>query len=126
MKLNSEEVIIMNDWKKVEVGNTWNFKEEGKGAEFSGIYLSKEEHVGSNDSNMYHFQVGNEVIGVWGNTLLDTRFKNLNFGEEVKIVYLGTEQSEKRKGSVYHNFEVYHRVLPMSKVEDVNPDDVPF
>lgn len=118
----------MNDWKKVDVGNTWNYKELGKGAEFQGIYLSKEEHVGENDSNIYNFDVKGEVVSVWGNTLLDTRFKNLKFGEEVKIVYLGEEPSQKRKGKTYHNFDVYHREIPMSKVEneEVNPEDVPF
>lgn len=109
----------MNDWKKVELGNTWNYKELEKGAEFVGIYVSKDEHVGENDSNVYNFEVkGGEIRGVWGSTLLDTRFKNLKFGEEVKVVYLGLEKSEKRKGANYHNFDVYHRMAEFKSVEE--------
>lgn len=115
----------MNDWKKVEVGSSWNYKELGKGAEFKGIYINKEEHVGENDSCVYSFEVDNDVMTIWGSTLLDIRFKNLKFGEEVKVVYLGEEPSQKRKGKTYHNFEVYHREIPMEKVE-INPDDIPL
>lgn len=110
----------MSEWKKVEVGNTWNYKEEGAGAEFIGIYLSRDEHVGENDSTVYNFKTAEgEIIGVWGTTLLDIRLKNLQIGEEVKIVYLGLAQSEKRKGKSYHNFEVYHRMPEFVKKEDV-------
>ena len=107
---------MMEDWKKVEVCNTWNYKEAGKGAEFIGIYQSREDHIGENDSTIYTFEVNGEFIGVWGNAVLDVRFKNLKFGEEVKIVYLGQEKSEKRKGKFYHNFEVYHRMPEMKQV----------
>jgi hypothetical protein len=113
-----------NTWKKVVLGNTWDFKAAGKGAEFVGIYLSKDEHVGENDSNVYNFEVKNgEIMGVWGSTILDVRFKNLKFGEEVKIVYLGLEQSEKRKGKTYHNFNVFHREPEFKKTEEVKPED---
>lgn len=105
-------------FKKQEVGNTWNYKEEGKGAEFKGIYLSKEENVGENKSNIYNFQVDDEVMSVWGTTVLDTRFKNLKYGEEVIIEYLGEVPSPNRKDKTYHNFEVYHREVPFEKVEE--------
>jgi len=108
----------MNDWKKIIPGDAWNYKEEGKGAEFVGTYLSKEENVGENNSMLYAFETEEGVKNVWGSTLLDTRLKNIKFGEEVKIVYLGQEPSQKRKGKTYHNFEVYHREIPMEKVLD--------
>ena|SRR3990167_9640723 len=108
-------------FKKQEIGNTWNYKEEGAGAEFKGTYLSKEEHVGENDSNLYNFDVAGEAISVWGTTVLDTRFKNLKPGEEVIIEYLGEVPSPNRKGKTYHSFEVYHREIPFTKVEDDIP-----
>lgn len=119
----------MSEWKKVEVGNSWNYQEAGKGAEFVGLYVGKEEHVGENDSNVYSFEIGGgEMMNVWGSTLLDIRFKNLKVGEEVKIVYLGLAPSEKRKGKSYHNFEVYHRMPEFKEVEeeskDIKPEDV--
>ena len=109
----------MSDWKKVEMGNVWNYKEEGKGSELIGLYTGKEEHVGENDSNVYSFEIeGGEVVTVWGTTLLDMRFKNLKVGEEVKVVYLGAVPSPKRKGKTYHNFDVYHRMPEFGKIEE--------
>jgi hypothetical protein len=115
----------MSDWRKVEIGNTWNYKELGKGAKLVGVYTGKEEHVGENDSNVYSFEVeGGDVMSVWGTTLLDMRLKNIKEGEEVKIVYLGEEKSMKRTGKTYHNFEVYHRAVDFTEV-DTN-EDIPL
>ena len=105
-------------WKKVEMGNTWNYIEEGKGAEIIGVYISKEENVGENKSIIYTLEVNGETVSVWGSTVLDVRMKNIKAGEDVKIVYLGREPSQKRKDKTYHNFDVYHRPTPMSKVEE--------
>jgi hypothetical protein len=116
----------MADWKKIEIGNTWNYKEVGKGAEIQGLFVSKEEHVGENDSNIYNLEIaGGDVVSVWGSTLLDIRLKNVKVGEEVKIVYLGAEPSEKRKGKTYHNFEVYHRMPEFKEIEGQGEIDVP-
>ena len=93
-------------WKKVEMSPTWDYE---KDKEFVGLFVSKQENVGPNASNLYDFELPDHTImSVWGNTLLDTRFKNLKFGEEVKIVYLGKVKSEKT-GREYHNFDVYHQ-----------------
>jgi len=115
---------MSNPWKKIDVGNTWDFKEKGEGAEFTGIFVDRDEHVGENDSNVYNFKTKDgDIIGVWGSTILDVRLKNLEKGEEVKIVYLGQAKSEKRKGKTYHNFDVYHRMPGFEKVEE--EDEVP-
>lgn len=109
----------MNDWKKIEIGDSWNYKELGKGAEFIGVFVSKEEHVGENDSNLYTFELPDGTSqSIWGTTVLDTRLKNLKVGEETKIVYLGSIPSEKRKGKSFHNFDVYHRAPEYKKVEE--------
>ena len=107
---------LSSKWSKVGQNPIWDFKKEGKGAKFYGIYISKEENVGPNESNLYKFmrfedqEMTNRsgICTIWGTTLLDTRFKNLDRGEEVAIFYLGEEESEQRRGSTYHNFEVYH------------------
>lgn len=108
-----------NPWQKVEAeaGETWDFEAT---PEIQGILIRKEEHVGPNDSNMYRLQIesdteGTKEIGIWGNTVLDGRFKKVEVGEEVKIEYLGKEKSPKT-GREYHSFEVYHRLAPMKKV----------
>lgn len=113
-------------WKKVEINPTWDYQEQ---PEFTGTYMAKESEVGPNNSNMYTFKVTDgSLMGVWGNTILDGRFKNLQVGEEVKIVYLGKMESSKVKGREYHNFEVYHKEVPMTKVGDekVKEDELPF
>ena len=108
----------MSDWKKVESGNTWNYLEEGDNSEFEGIYVSKEENVGENNSIVYTLQKDGNMVTVWGSTVLDIRMKSVQIGEEVKMVYKGKKPSEKRKGKFYNDFDVYHRVTPMEKVSD--------
>ena len=98
----------MSDWIKVDSNQneTWDYNQE---KEIEGTYVSKEENVGPNESNMYNFITPDgSTIGVWGNKMLDDRFKGISTGEEVKIVYLGKVKSEKT-GREYHNFDVYHK-----------------
>lgn len=107
----------MADWEKVEMSPTWDYENE---KELVGVYLAKEVEVGPNKSNLYSFKKADEsIIGVWGNTILDNRFKGISFGEEVKLVYLGKEKSEKTNRE-YHNFDVFHRP---SEVENVFEKD---
>jgi hypothetical protein len=105
-------------WKKVEMSPVWDFKAAGEGAEMVGVFTRMETGVGDNNSNMYHFEQENGgAISVWGNAVLDVRLKNIKVGEEVKLVYLGKEKSEKT-GKSYHNFDVYHRPLPFELVAE--------
>ena len=93
-------------WKKSETAPTWEFEKQ---KEIEGVFVSKEENVGPNNSNLYTLELPDHShIAIWGSTVLDTRFKNLQPGDQVKVIYLGKEESEKRKGASYHNFEVYH------------------
>jgi hypothetical protein len=92
---------------KTGMVEAWDFE---KNKVMRGVFLSKEENVGDNNSNFYNFETSaREVVGVWGSTVLDTRLKNVQMGEEVVIVYLGRAKSQKRKGASYKNYEVYHR-----------------
>ena len=116
----------MSDWKKVEIGNTWNYKEAGENAEFIGLFTGKEEHVGENDSIVYSFEQSkdNEPVSVWGSTVLDTRMKNVKVGEEVKIVYKGQKDSPNRKGKKYHDFDVFHRPAEFKDTEPLDGLDL--
>ena len=117
---------MANDWKKVEMGDAWDYKNAKKGSEVIGLFVGKEENVGENNSIVYTLESpSGEMISIWGSTVLDLRLKNIKVGEEVRIVYLGQLESEKRKGKFYHNFDVYHREPIMEKVEEVNPEDIP-
>jgi hypothetical protein len=114
--------MTQNDgWEKLEMSPTWDYKNQ---KELIGTFVGAETGIGPNNSNMYKFKTEKGIVGVWGTTLLDTRLKNLEPGEEVKLVYLGKKPSPKRKGSYYHDFEVYHR-KPV-KQEETDDGDVPF
>lgn len=98
----------MNDWIEVGAGDTWDFKEV---KELVGTYISKQENVGLKNSNLYTVKKSDgKTIGVWGNTMLDEKFKNIQIGDDVKIVYLGEETS--KSGNKYHNFKFYHKPQP--------------
>jgi len=91
-------------WEKIEIVPTWNFEEDN---EFVGFFVDMETKVGPNESNLYNFRKYNgERIAVWGNTILDNRFKSVGAGDEVKIIYKGKATSPKT-GREYHNFEVF-------------------
>lgn len=94
-----------------------------------GVFIEKREHVGDNDSNIYILEKSNgDRVAFWGNTLIDTRLKNVVVGEEVGLEYLGKAKSEKT-GRTYHNFEIYRRPLAPTvnkKSEEVDPNDLPF
>ena len=93
-------------WTKVGMNPTWVFWED---KEIVGTYVSMEENVGPNNSCLYSLQkADSSLIGVWGSKLLDSRFKNIQIGDEVRIVYLGKVTSEKT-GREFNNFEVYSR-----------------
>lgn len=105
-------------WVKVEMGNDtmWDFETD---KEFVGVFLEKREHIGDNDSNVYVFEgEDNKTYGIWGNSILDSRLKNIQVGEEVKIEYLGKKKSEKNPSRMYKDFDVWHRPAPMKKVEE--------
>ena len=108
-------------WQKVEIAPTWDFE---KNKTIEGAFVGVEENVGPNNSKMYTIEtVNGDKLGVWGNAVLDTRMKNLEIGEEVKIEYLGKEESQKTKGRSYHNFEVYHRKPAFQKAGGLSKED---
>lgn len=98
----------MSDWVKIDSNqnDTWDYTQD---KEIEGTYVSKQENVGPNNSNMYNIiKPDGTTVGVWGNTMLNDKFQKIKAGEEIKIVYLGMAQSEKT-GRQYHNFEIYHK-----------------
>jgi len=59
------------------------------GQTIEGRYVAKNEGVGANKSNIYVLEVGEERVGVWGSTVLDTKFSQIAEGKMVGIEYLG-------------------------------------
>ena len=83
-----------------------------------GIYVSKKENVGPNESNVYVLNVGDKKIGIWGSTILDDRFKEIPLGCEVRIEYLG-EQKTKKGNRTYQAYKVFYRPVPFKEVGDM-------
>ena len=94
---------MTDNWQKIETAPIWDFEEK---SEFVGVYINTEEKVGPNESKLHSFDFKSSVFGIWGNTILDNRLKQVQSGDKVKIVYLGIEKSEKT-GREYKNFDVF-------------------
>lgn len=61
-----------------------------------GVYVNVERNQGAFGSNIYHIDTNNgeeDIIKVWGCTVLDDRMQLINVGEKIKIVYKGTKPS---------------------------------
>src|SRR3989344_1529285 len=95
---------MAKNWRKIEMSPAWKFEDE---KELIGVFKGKEEKIGPNKANLYHFEKEDGTdIAVWGNTALDQKLKFLDPGVEVKLVYLGLATS-KKSGIEFHNFELY-------------------
>ena len=70
-----------------------------------GIYLSSQSEVGSNKSMVYNLEQPNgKIISVWGSTVLDSKFKLVKFGDDIRIIYLGKVKPD--KGREYKDFKI--------------------
>jgi hypothetical protein len=97
----------MAEWRKVEPGS---WKPEVPGESVEGLYVNLETNQGEFNSNIYHIRKEDgELVAVWGKTVLDNRMAAVQVGNEVRIVFTGTEPS-KRGGSDTKLFEVFDRV----------------
>lgn len=87
-------------------GKTWD--REGV---LIGKYISKQDNVGPNNSTMYKLQVEGEddTTGVWGSTVLDSRFEEVPVGSLVRIECLGKEVS--KRGNSFTNYSVKYKKL---------------
>lgn len=71
-----------------------------------GLYTQKRIITTSNgDSNLYTVEKkDHKIVDVWGNSMLDSFFKNMKSGTTIKIIYMGKVQS-KKGGRSYHSYE---------------------
>lgn len=109
------------DWDEVAEVNggtdsTWDGKEV-----LIGKFLRVETEVGPNDSNMYHVQTEDgKVVGVWGSTVLDTKFGNVKAGSLIRVESLGLKENPKTKRS-FKDYSLKVKPLPEA-VQEVFPD----
>jgi len=78
---------------------------------FRGVFLDKKENQGDeNNSTIYNFTMDDgSIVGFWGSTVLDTKLRRVQEGDEVKIEYVGEVESQKKKGRKYKDFKVWIR-----------------
>lgn len=69
-----------------------------------GIYLSKQEEVGENKSNVYNLETSEGIKSVWGSTVLDNKFKLVKFGDDLKIIFVGLKKPD--GGREYKDFKI--------------------
>ena len=73
-----------------------------------GIYKQKKENIGANESNVYILKTKDGDVSVWGSTVLNSKFQDIELGSEVKIEPLGGVKSPKT-GREYLDFKVLFR-----------------
>ena len=113
-----------------------------------GKFLLKQEHIGPNDSNMYHIEVRTgdhtEVVGLWGSAIIDQYFARIPLNSKVRIEYKGQKTSAKSKRT-FADYDVKFKApegeqkfaqttenkqdevtTDFDENEEVSLDDIPF
>lgn len=83
-------------YQKVELG-TW--KPENENDSVEGVFIRAEQDVGENKSNLYHLEVDQRPLAIWGSTVLDIKMTIVKPGDKIKIVYLGKGKAEKGRNA---------------------------
>lgn len=114
----------MADQEWTEIGNSGESITWDKTGTLIGTYKRHKTNVGPNESNVYEVEVTNngetETYSVWGSTVLDTKFEQIETGSLVKIEALGEAKSPKT-GRTYNDFKISVKPVP-SAVQDVFPN----
>lgn len=105
---------MKDDWTEItaESGEVWD-----RQAPITGKLVSSKSNIGPNESNLYNLQTENGLVGVWGSTVLDTKFAGIQNGSMVKIEPMGKQKSEKT-GRTYQDFRVYVKPPEFTEVLD--------
>ena len=106
------------DWTEVGGGSGDNSEMWDRTGTIQGKYTNKQVEVGPNKSNIYTIETENGSIGVWGSTVLDTKFEQIPVGSLVKIESLGKVQG--KRGNSYNDYRVFAKTVPQG-VADTFP-----
>jgi hypothetical protein len=112
----------MSDYKE-STGNFW--KPTKKGEKVEGLYINKETEVGTNKSNIYYIErlSDNEVVQLWGTTILDQRMIPVKIGQQVLITYKGLGEKGKGGKQAPHIWKVEYKDV---ENESASVDDIDF
>jgi len=65
----------------------WTPEKEGDSLE--GIFIKAEHDIGPQNSKLYHIEVEEKPISIWGCTILDQKMVWVKTGDKLKVTYLG-------------------------------------
>lgn len=110
-----------DDWQ--EVGSSGESETWDKQGTLIGVYKRHKTDVGPNDSNVYEVEaiVDGEpkLYSVWGSSVLNSKFEQIEVGSLVKIEALGETKSAKTNRT-YNDFKI--SIKPVDKnVSDIMP-----
>lgn len=90
------------NWKEkvLDNGDVWN-KEDP----LEGELIKVESDVGPKKSMMYTLKTDDDVIKVWGSTVLDDKLLGVPIGTYIKLEYDGLKPG--KSGNSYHSFRVF-------------------
>lgn len=79
----------------------WTPEKEGDFIE--GVFIKAEENVGPQDSKLYHLEVEEKPISIWGCAILDQRMVSVKPGDKLRITYkgLGEKQPGKNQAKIF-------------------------
>jgi hypothetical protein len=101
----------MADWVETTTSESTTWDREDT---LIGVYKQKKEGVGANEANIYVLKTKDGDVNVWGSTVLDSKFQDIEIGCEVKIEPLGGVKSPKT-GREYLDFKVLYRTPEETK-----------
>jgi hypothetical protein len=121
-------------WKEVGGGPQYDMWDEDANKSIVGKYVDVRHNVGKNNSNIYVLELENgEKRGIWGSTVLDGRFENIELNSVIRIDYLGKTPGKDARGA-YKNYRVFVRdanapaapAAPATGTDQPKSDDLPF
>lgn len=118
----------MAEWQEAAATNdsTWDQKKP-----IEGKYIGNKKEVGPNLSMMYTIENEDGKTGVWGSTVLDSKFQEVPVGSMVRVEFLGMEKG--LSGKEYKDYKVLYKDAPMTEAgaptkpeDDTDLDKIPF
>ncbi len=93
-----------NDWvdTSMSTGNVWDEK-----APIQGVLLNRRDNVGPNNSTMYTLKTDQGEVGVWGSTVINTKFSQIPIGSLVRVELLG--KAEGKGGRQYKDYKIQYK-----------------
>lgn len=100
---------MADEWQ--EAGNSGDSITWDKQGTLIGTYKRMKTNVGPNESNVYELDVTDEKTGevqtysIWGSSVINSKFEQIEIGSLVKIEALGQAKSPKT-GRTYNDFKI--------------------